>query len=319
MDKKLKCSLVTRIWHKSTSTRSESCVGDSSVSEEFGPKLTHVKGMNDIFADALGRPEMAEEEFSAEAFAGELTDEEEEFQAEHPLSYKELAFRQKKDRALQSKFRTQPELCVKKPHTFAEDTCEFVAENNEIHVPKHLEHKCAEWCHLTLMHPSKQKLELTTAQRCKWIGLRDMCVCACKRCENCATSKKRDTKCCLLPPEPTQEIILWCTLCVELVGPHKSSNPEKPETHIELHCMTMVDPATGFFETVEISKKTAAMMANWLPAELHWLSQHPWPTEITVDKGKEFAGEVSDTLTNECGIHRKFVTSWNPQANSMIE
>jgi len=34
--------------------------------------------------------------------------------------------------------------------------------------------------------------------------------------------------------------------------------------------MTMMDPATGFFEIVEISKKTADIIANWL--ELHWLT-----------------------------------------------
>jgi len=39
---------------------------------------------------------MAEEEFSAKAFAGELADEEEEFQTEHPLSCKELVFVKRK-------------------------------------------------------------------------------------------------------------------------------------------------------------------------------------------------------------------------------
>jgi len=37
--------------------------------EEFGPKLTYVKGLNNIVADALSRLEITEEEFSAEAFA----------------------------------------------------------------------------------------------------------------------------------------------------------------------------------------------------------------------------------------------------------
>jgi len=64
--------------------------------------------------------------------------------------------------------------------------------------------------------------------------------------------------------------------------------------------MTMVDPATGFFEMVEIGEKTANIIANWL--ELHWLSPYPWPTEITMDKGKEFAREVIETLTNKHGI-----------------
>jgi len=74
--------------------------------EEFGPKLTHVKGAKNIVADALSRLEIAEEEFSTEAFTNELANGEEDFPTGHPLSHKEIAFRQKKDRALQNKFRT---------------------------------------------------------------------------------------------------------------------------------------------------------------------------------------------------------------------
>jgi len=65
--------------------------------EEFGPKLTCVKGVNNVVADALSRLETAEEEFSAEAFANELANGEEDFPRGHPLSYKEMEFRQKKD------------------------------------------------------------------------------------------------------------------------------------------------------------------------------------------------------------------------------
>jgi len=81
--------------------------------------------------------------------------------------------------------------------------------------------------------------------------------------------------------------------------------------------MTVIDPATGFFEIVEIGQKTADIIANWL--ELHWLTRYPWPTEITMDKGKELAREVSETLKNEWGVKRKIITSHNLQANSMIE
>jgi len=88
--------------------------------EEFGPKLTHVKGSNNMVADALSRLEMAEEELSAEAFANELANEEEDFPTGCPLSYKEIAFRQDKDEALQNKFRTEPELYKKKPHMFSD-------------------------------------------------------------------------------------------------------------------------------------------------------------------------------------------------------
>jgi len=120
------------------------------------------------------------------------------------------------------------------------------------------------------MHPGEQRLELTIEQHHTWIGLRATCVRVCQCCENCAVSKKRDSKLGLLLPKPNPEIIPWHTLCTDLVGLCKFGNPDKPETHIELHCVIMVDPATGFFKIVEIREKTADMIANWL--EILWLT-----------------------------------------------
>jgi len=138
----------------------------------------------------------------------------------------------------------QSELCVKKPHIFSDSTHKLITKNNKIYVPKYLQHKCAKWHHLTLMHPGEQRLELTTAQHCTWIGLKATCEHVCKRCENCTTSKKHNQKKGLLPPKPNPEIIPWHTLCVDLVGPYKFGEPKKPEMHIELHCVTVIDPAT---------------------------------------------------------------------------
>jgi len=270
--------------------------------EEFGPKLTHVKGVNNVVAEALGRLDMTEEEFSAEMFAGKLVNKEEDFPTGYPLPYKELVFQQKEDQAPQNKFRTQPELHANKPCTFSGKMYELIAKNNKIYVPKYLQHKCAKWHHLTLMHPSEKRLELTTAQHHTRIGPCATCTRACKRCANCAASKKRDKKYGLLPPQPTPETTPWHTSCIDqvLAGPCNVGNPDEPETCIELHCMTMTDPATEFFEVVEIDEKTANVIANWL--EVHWLSRCPWPTEVTVDKGSKFAAEVSNTLQNECGV-----------------
>jgi len=165
----------------------------------------HVKGANNAVTDALSRLETAEEELSAEAFANELVNEEEDFPTGCPLSHKETAFRQKKDRALQNKFRTRPELHVKKPCAFSDSAHELVAKNDKICVPKSLQHKCAEWHHLTSVHPGEQRLELTTAQRHTWIGLKPTRVRVCKNCENRTASVDRDQKTGLLPHEPTPE------------------------------------------------------------------------------------------------------------------
>ena len=79
----------------------------------------------------------------------------------------------------------------------------------------------------------------------------------------------------------------------------------------------MIDPATGWFEIAEIPNKRADYMANIL--EFNWLSRYPWPTEIRMDRGNEFAAEVSAALKNEYGIKKKLITTRNPQANSIIE
>jgi transposase InsO family protein len=79
----------------------------------------------------------------------------------------------------------------------------------------------------------------------------------------------------------------------------------------------MIDPATGWFEIVEIPTKRADFIANIL--EMHWLTRYPWPTEIVMDRGSEFAAEVTAALRDEYGIHKKLITTRNPQSNSMVE
>ena len=47
--------------------------------------------------------------------------------------------------------------------------------------------------------------------------------------------------------------------------------------------MTMIDPATGWFEIVDMPNKRADYIANVL--EYTWLTRNPWPTEIRMDRG----------------------------------
>ena len=55
--------------------------------EEFGPKLTYIKGERNIVADFLSRMKLTEEDFSVDAFA---TNPEVDFPKECPLSYAEI-------------------------------------------------------------------------------------------------------------------------------------------------------------------------------------------------------------------------------------
>ena len=91
----------------------------------------------------------------------------------------------------------------------------------------------------------------------------------------------------------------------------------KKEKETRLHALTMIDPATGWFEIAEIPTQRAVDVANIL--EFAWLSRYPWPTEIVMDRGKEFAAEVQNTIKHEYGITRKLITTRNPQANAIVE
>ena len=67
-----------------------------------------------------------------------------------------------------------------------------------------------------------------------------------------------------------------------------------------LHCLTVIDPATGWFEIAEIPNKRADEIANIL--EYVWFTRYPWPTEVRMDRGKEFAAEVATTLKDTYGF-----------------
>jgi hypothetical protein len=66
-------------------------------------------------------------------------------------------------------------------------------------------------------------------------------------------TKKERKKYGLLPPKIT-ESYPWVMVCVDLVGPFTIRTPTK--TH-SLLALTMIDLATGWFEIVEATNKSA--------------------------------------------------------------
>ena len=115
-------------------------------------------------------------------------------------------------------------------------------------------------------------------------------------------------------PEKDPEVIPWTTVCIDLIGPYTIGKGKYAAT---LQCFTMIDPATGWFEIVEIPDKKSETVANAF--EITWLSRYPWPTEVVMDRGREFMGEVKAMLRDDYGITRKPITIRNPQANAMVE
>ena len=87
--------------------------------------------------------------------------------------------------------------------------------------------------------------------------------------------------------------------------------------NLTLWCVTMIDPATGWFEMKEVPSKRADIIANIV--EQTWLTRYPWPTIINFDRGSEFMAEFAKMVKEDYGVTKRPITARNPQANAIIE
>jgi hypothetical protein len=240
-----------------------------------------------------------------------------DFPTGYPLSYSEIAHETSLDAAIQKARRTKPDRYKTEQRLFAGKSFTLVTREGKIVLPKSLTKRAVEWYHNNLCHPGETRTELTIGQHYCFPGMRNLVKAVCSKCASCQLNKKHQLKYGKIPPKDP-DIIPWDVLCIDLIGPYVITvdmNGNKKE--IILHCLTMIDPATGWFEIVEIPNKRADYVSNIL--QQTWLVRYPWPTKVICDRGSEFMAETKDMLENEYGIKQQVITTRNPQANSMVE
>ena len=131
-------------------------------------------------------------------------------------------------------------------------------------------------------------------------------------CHACQTNKSQRKAYGHLPAK-TADDKPWQTICVDLIGPYTIDTPSG--TH-RLHAMTMLDPATGWFEITEIPNKQSISIANKF--DQIWLCRYPRPQKCIYDNGKEFTGTEFTELLDSYNIKKCPTTIRNPSAN-MVE
>ena len=293
--------------------------------EEYSPTLVYLKGEHNVMADALSRLHLSPSTSSgcddtvldvpttralSEAF---MVTEDEFFDEEYPLSFKLLQREQQRDKDLLRKATENEDYSFRTFRGGRKDRT-LLCFKNKIVVPKSLQLKITEWYHRMLCHPGETRTELTISQHFTWKNLRKMVHKVCTTCHTCQTTKRTKKKYGHLPPKEA-EGIPWETLCVDQIGPYKIKRKRK--STLELWCLTMIDPATGWFEIVNIPTKRADVIANLV--EQTWLNRYPWPQIITLDRGSEFMAEFSQMVTEDYGVKKRPITKRNPQANAIIE
>ena len=102
---------------------------------------------------------------------------------------------------------------------------------------------------------------------------------------------------------------------MDLVGPY-SVKVKGTKEDIQLRAMTMIDPATGWFEVKEIDEPTAECCQEAFDDT--WLSRYPRPRKIGYDNGGEFKSVFKELCAN-MDMKPKRSLSHNPQSNGIIE
>jgi hypothetical protein len=174
------------------------------------------------------------------------------------------------------------------------------------------------WYHHYLQHPGHTRLEETIKSAIYWKGMRNTVRSITKSCKSCQVNKKRTQKYGHLP----SKIVIstpWEELCVDLVGPYTLNGKEG--SSIDFMALTMIDPASSWFEIVELPTITRLMTRTVNCKEKLieekifdkssdrisrlvnkiWLCRYPRCRYLIYDNGSEFKLHF-ETLCDSYGI-----------------
>lgn len=260
----------------------------------------------------------------------------------YPVTIREVADAQRDDKELKELFEkpSKSKPYIKPVLLHGETLLCYVKDPKKprMVVPKKLQRKTIAWYHHYLQHPGRDKLESTLSAVMYWRGMSSQITKFTRSCDRCQRGKKRKRKYAHLPPK-TAVINPWQTVCVDLIGPYTVNGSDG--SSLEFMCMTMIDPATGWFEVCElptveryreyhdkkklgekiyieeeILDRTSACISQLFNKT--WLSRYPRPVEVVCDNGSEFKKDFKDLLETY-SIKRKPTTIKNPQANAILE
>ena len=274
------------------------------------------------------------EENIQSAFANSVQDESEIY----PVTVLKIAQAQRKDKAYKAYFKRvtdadKDSLDSRFTVKVIDDEQVLVFEDKRLVIPsKKMQSRIIQWYHHYLQHPGQNRLEETLCAVMYWRGMRAQVRQHVKTCDRCQKGKpKQRRKYGHLPPK-IAEVTPWKSVCVDLIGPYTIKG--KDGTILDFMCLTMIDPATGWFEIIElptasveivrkgeeitdvILDKSSAQVSRLF--NMTWLSRYPRAKYIIFDNGSEFKLHFRE-LCESYALKAKTTSVKNPQANSILE
>ena len=202
-------------------------------------------------------------------------------------------------------------------------------QQSRIVIPTSYQRDIVTWYHHYLQHPGTDRLEETIKATMYWRGLVAHVrkhVKTCRVCQRSKSSKYRYGK----VPRKIAVVVPWQVLCVDCIGPYTIEDADG--NLVEFMCVTMVDPATGWFEMEQIPTVVTPTEKKGVDAEIFektsarisriinklWLSRYPRPRDVVYNNGLKFK-LYFQRLCSQYNLNCKPTTVKNPQANGILE
>jgi hypothetical protein len=166
----------------------------------------------------------------------------------YPLTVTKIADAQRKDRELKVYFKKNAKMPQKDIGFHLIEDIKVLCKNGKVMIPALLRHRAVCWYHHYLQHPGHSRLKETMRSVMYWKGTRNTIRRYVKTCRSCQINKRHSQKYGHLPPK----LVIttpWKALCVDLTGPYTLKGKDGS---IDFMCLTMIDPATSWFEIAEL-------------------------------------------------------------------
>jgi hypothetical protein len=166
----------------------------------------------------------------------------------YPLTLTKIADAQRKDRELKVYFKKNAKMPQKDIGLHLIEDTKVLCKKGKFMIPTSLRHRAVSWYHHYLQHPGHSCLEETMTSVMYWKGMHSTIRRYVKTCQSCQVNKRHSQKYGHLPPK----LVIttpWKALCVGLIGPYTLKG--KDGLSIDFMCLTMIDPATSWFEIGE--------------------------------------------------------------------
>ena len=283
--------------------------------EEYAPIFQHIAGEKNSVADALSRlnadfTDVIDNTPDKPNQAMAYLNIEDIVDYEFPLTGKIIHDHQTKDKALRKNLRGDQRnlYSTKKIEKY-----KIITYKDKLYIPATLQQRVIEWYHEYLCHPGENRTEETIRRTMTWPELRAQVRVFCRTCRKCQLCKKARKKYGQLPAKTDINLKPWQRVDVDCIGPYTVKTLTGKH---ELRAITMIDPATRWFELQAIKNPSSHECMEAF--NNMWLSRYPRPTYIGYDNGSEFKS-VFKQMCQNYGITPKPSSDYNPQSNSTIE